>query len=72
MIAGAPPANSTFPFGRRVAVCPNRAVVILPALVKVPVAGLNNIALASAVAAGSSPPAMSTLPSFKSVLVGPL
>ena len=66
-----PPAINTLPSGNRVAVCHNRAVIMLPVGTKVPVSGSYNSALAteSLKAVGETPPAIKTLPSASKVAV---
>src|SRR5215831_6473 len=70
-----PPATSTRPLGRRVAVSLARAVCIEPVAAHVPVAGLYSSALATGRPVTSPPiipPATSTLPSWSSVAVAPV
>src|SRR6266550_1814719 len=62
-----PPATSTLPLGRSVAVCWARAVPRLPVAVHVPVAGSYSSALLKA--GPLFPPATSTLPVGSSVAV---
>jgi len=56
-----PPATSTMPLGRRVAVWESRAVLKLPVSEQVPVAGSYSSALVRA-PVPSFPPATSTVP----------
>ena len=63
-----PPATSTWPLGKSVAVKFSRAVFILPVAVQVPLAGLYNSAL-DKYSEFPSPPTTSTWPLGKSVAV---
>ena len=70
-----PPATSTRPLGRSVAVSLARAVCIEPVAVHVPVAGSYSSALATGRPVTSPPtipPATSTLPSWSSVAAAPV
>src|SRR5215467_4199550 len=70
-----PPATSTRPPRRRVAVSLARAVCIEPVAAHVPIAGLYSSALATGRPVTSPPiipPATSTLPSWSSVAVAPV
>src|SRR6266851_9030533 len=65
-----PPAMSTLPLGKSVAVAESRAVFMAAAVVKVLAAGSYSSVLLRTLASAAFPPAMSTLPLGSSVAVG--